>query len=144
MLGAWSDKLHTYLEQKYNDGKNYVLHYVTAREAYNIAKAAEAGKTGSPNDYRDFVVRPYVNRFFTASRPFETISFSPFQPVVRFLKAKAGDRVKVHLHFKNVRVTGDAGIASTEMKKDETVLELILKGDGVVGFAGDRLVLRSN
>ena len=30
------------------------LHYATAREAYNIVKAAEAGKSGDPNDYRDF------------------------------------------------------------------------------------------
>jgi len=33
---------------------NYVLHYVTAREMYNIAKAAEAGLAGDPGRYRDF------------------------------------------------------------------------------------------
>jgi hypothetical protein len=46
--------MHTYLEQRYNDGSDYVLHYVTAREMYNIAKAAEAGMTGNPNLYRDY------------------------------------------------------------------------------------------
>jgi hypothetical protein len=30
------------------------LHYMTAREAFNVAKAAEAGKSGDPGDYRDF------------------------------------------------------------------------------------------
>ena len=34
---------------RYNDGTNYVLHYVSAREVYNIVKAAEAGKSGDPN-----------------------------------------------------------------------------------------------
>lgn len=34
------------------------LHYVTAREVYNLIKAAEAGKTGDPNQYRDFVLPP--------------------------------------------------------------------------------------
>lgn len=34
------------------------LHYLTARETYNIAKAAEAGHDGDPNDYRDFDVPP--------------------------------------------------------------------------------------
>jgi len=32
------------------------LHYVTAREACNIIKAAEAGRDGDPNDYRDFLI----------------------------------------------------------------------------------------
>jgi hypothetical protein len=35
-----------------------VLHYVTAREVYNIIKAAEAGLTGSPHDYRDYELPP--------------------------------------------------------------------------------------
>ena len=43
VLGAWRDALHDDLERRYNDGTAHVLHYVTAREAYNIAKAAEAG-----------------------------------------------------------------------------------------------------
>jgi len=58
LLGLEMDAMHTYLEQAYNDGKAYVLHYVTARETYNIVKAAEAGKTGNPNAYRDFHLPP--------------------------------------------------------------------------------------
>jgi hypothetical protein len=38
------------------------LHYVTAREAYNIVKAAEAGEVGNPNEYRDYVIKPPINR----------------------------------------------------------------------------------
>jgi hypothetical protein len=38
------------------------LHYVSAREAYNIVKAAQAGKTGNPNDYRDYIILPPDNR----------------------------------------------------------------------------------
>ena len=52
--------MHSYLECAYNDGKRHVLHYVTAREMYNIAKAAEAGMTGDPGAYRDFeLARPH-------------------------------------------------------------------------------------
>lgn len=54
VLGEASDRMFSYLEERYNDGKNYQLHYVTAREAYNIVKAAEDGKTGNPNLYRDY------------------------------------------------------------------------------------------
>ncbi|MBL8521417.1 MAG: hypothetical protein JNK75_12180 [Betaproteobacteria bacterium] len=49
-------RLHDALERQCNDGKSHLLHYVTAREMFNIAKAAEAGCSGNPNDYRDFVI----------------------------------------------------------------------------------------
>ncbi|MEY8213112.1 MAG: hypothetical protein RPR97_01375 [Colwellia sp.] len=51
-----TDRMHDYIEQHYNDGKNYRLHYVSAREAYNIIKAAEDGKKGNPNIYRDYII----------------------------------------------------------------------------------------
>jgi hypothetical protein len=53
------DEAFSYLEKKYNDGSRYALHYVSAREAYNIAKAAEDGKVGNPNAYRDYIIKPY-------------------------------------------------------------------------------------
>ena len=34
------------------------LHYVTAREVYNLIKAAEAGQHGDPNRLRDFLLPP--------------------------------------------------------------------------------------
>ncbi len=64
LLGPQADRMHTYLETKYNDGRKYRLHYVTARECYNIIKAAEAGNTGNPSRYRDYLIKPYRNRTF--------------------------------------------------------------------------------
>jgi hypothetical protein len=58
LLGAPVEAMHDYLERAYNDGRRYVLHYATSREVYNIIKAAEAGKSGDPNDYRDFELPP--------------------------------------------------------------------------------------
>lgn len=58
LLGLRTDAMHAYLETAYNDGNRFVLHYVSAREAYNIAKAAEAGREGDPGDYRDFLLPP--------------------------------------------------------------------------------------
>ena len=40
------------------DGTRWALHYVTAREMYNVACAAMAGKTGSPADHVDFQLPP--------------------------------------------------------------------------------------
>lgn len=58
LLGPEMDAMHAHLERAYNDGTKYVLHYVTARETYNIIKAAEAGKSGNPHDYRDYHLPP--------------------------------------------------------------------------------------
>jgi len=53
--------LFDYLTKKYNDGQKYLLHFVTAREAYNIVKAAEAGLKGNPNQFRNYLIKPYKN-----------------------------------------------------------------------------------
>lgn len=58
LLGEPVDMMHSYLESRYNDGVNYALHYVTAREMYNIARAAEAGEQGNPSRFRDYVIAP--------------------------------------------------------------------------------------
>jgi hypothetical protein len=58
LFGPAMESLHRCLCRRYNDGRPYRLHYVTAREMYNIIKAAEHGLTGDPGEYRDFVVMP--------------------------------------------------------------------------------------
>jgi hypothetical protein len=58
LLGPPMERMFQYLSTRYNDGREYVLHYVSARELYNIVKAAESGARGNPGDYRDFVIDP--------------------------------------------------------------------------------------
>jgi hypothetical protein len=58
LLGEAGDRLFEYLEHAYNDGITSRLHYVTAREMFNMVKAAEAGHAGNPGAVRDFAVRP--------------------------------------------------------------------------------------
>jgi hypothetical protein len=53
------------------------LHYVTAREAFNIAKAAEAGHAGNPNDFRDYLIPPPANRLVLCDRPWRLRSWTP-------------------------------------------------------------------
>jgi len=50
-----------HLERTYNDGTRYALHYITAREAYNLAIAAATGASGPPELYMDTPVAPYVS-----------------------------------------------------------------------------------
>lgn len=58
LLGQDGHALHRTLTTKYNDGRRWILHYVTAREMYNIAIAAMEGASGNPYDYRDHVILP--------------------------------------------------------------------------------------
>lgn len=57
LLGKPMRDAYEYLQTRYNDGKDWKLHYVSARETYNIIKAAEAGKVGDPHAYRDFIIQ---------------------------------------------------------------------------------------
>ncbi len=59
-LGPHFDRALSYLEKRYNDGVHYVLHYVTAREAYNLVRAAAAHLHGDPRQYLDWIIPPYV------------------------------------------------------------------------------------
>lgn len=58
LLGAGGFELHRLLTTEFNDGRRFVLHYVTAREMFNIALAAMHGRDGNPNDYRDYSLAP--------------------------------------------------------------------------------------
>jgi hypothetical protein len=58
MLGDPIVRFHESLAQRHNDGKRWKLHYVTAREMFNLARAAMDGKKGEPSDWFDYEVEP--------------------------------------------------------------------------------------
>ncbi len=61
LLGEGAEQMYRILESRYNDGSRYRLHYVTAREMFNIVKAAENGLDGNPSSHRDYLIPPYLN-----------------------------------------------------------------------------------
>ncbi len=58
LLGSGGDALHRTLAEEYNDGMRWRLHYVSAREMYNIAIAAMSGESGDPGAFRDYALPP--------------------------------------------------------------------------------------
>lgn len=57
VLGPNLDEMFSHLEQQFRDRAGYALHYVTARELYNIIRAAECGEpSDNPDLYRDYIV----------------------------------------------------------------------------------------
>ncbi len=56
LLGEGGRNLHSALAEHARSG--VTLHYVTAREMFNVARAAMDGKTGDPSAYFDYVIKP--------------------------------------------------------------------------------------
>ena len=54
LLGEPMARLHEELARRAAADPQFHFHYVTAREMYNLARAAEAGWAGSVADARDF------------------------------------------------------------------------------------------
>jgi hypothetical protein len=75
-LGPEMDALFEEMSKVWNRPP-FRLHYATAREAYNLVKAAEAGHSGDPDDYRDFLIPPPANRRILCSRPWRLLSYAP-------------------------------------------------------------------
>jgi len=48
--------MHQLMQEMFNNSKSSKLHYVSAREMVNMIRAAEAGKSGNPGDYRDYEI----------------------------------------------------------------------------------------
>jgi hypothetical protein len=57
LLGDGGQALHRALRAQVIDAGDS-LHYVTAREMFNVARAAMDGKTGDPSGYFDYVIKP--------------------------------------------------------------------------------------
>ena len=72
VLGSEMEQIFSYLESEYNDGVNCILHYVTARELYNMVKAIEAGEPcDDPEKYRNYRIQPPV---YNAQAPYSEAS----------------------------------------------------------------------
>ncbi len=56
LLGAPMVRFHEALARRARENPRFHCHYVTARELYNLIKAAEAGFTGSVQEVRDYLL----------------------------------------------------------------------------------------
>lgn len=53
LFGPAMQSAHRELRARFGDGRKWQLHYVTAREMFNLARAAENGASGAPGPWRD-------------------------------------------------------------------------------------------
>ena len=129
-----SDQLHqlcTDLKQ-WSTENDIGLHYVTAREAYNIARAAEAGLSGNPAAYRDYIINKPVNRLLYCSQPMRIEKMTDRQTIIH-LENNGHTAQITELRFNQgllAGIEGD-GIKSIEYQVDgQSTLRLKIDGAG--------------
>jgi len=126
--------------------KKLSLHFVTAREAYNMVKAAEAGHNGNPELYRDFLIKKPVNRVMSVSSKIKNITvrddeigfemveaqstsflfkMGPIKAIEGFIKKykyyKDGSRNIVLIEGKGIKITSIDKIHIINGKNTDTV-----------------------
>ncbi len=69
LFGERALRMHDMLCRQYNDGKRWRMHYVTARQARNVIRAAEAGAEGDPSQYFDFEIPAPATSFYCFDVP---------------------------------------------------------------------------
>ncbi|HLJ57914.1 MAG TPA: hypothetical protein VKT77_22945, partial [Chthonomonadaceae bacterium] len=75
LLGGDLDRLFTDFETRYNDGGRWRLHYVTAREMFNIVRATEREPEMPVEEARDYLLKP-------PAKPVDLVADRFVQPVV--------------------------------------------------------------
>jgi hypothetical protein len=125
-LGAGMDAMYEAMETQWNRPP-FRLHYVTAREAYNIVKAAEAGCSGNPNNYRDYLIPPPANRVICCNLPWLLRSYTPERIHVEVLQEG-----RARLEFAGRRLRSVAGcVREVEAEfQDGELTGLRIEGDG--------------
>jgi hypothetical protein len=91
LFGDLAMRMHESLNEMCNDGVNHRLHYVTARQAYNLAKAAERGLPGDPTQYLDLVVGPPATHWYALGAEHEPLACDSRRLCVDEVVAEAGN-----------------------------------------------------
>lgn len=74
LFGEQALAMHRMLNEQYDDGRNFRLHYVTARQAFNLVRAAENGYGGDPSEFLDFELGQQAARFYCLDVPHELLA----------------------------------------------------------------------
>jgi hypothetical protein len=105
------------------------LHYVSAREAYNIVKAGEAGMQGNPNNFRDFAIPQPANRKIFCNKPYKLEKYSKDHVSVK-IKGLPNDTV---IMFKDLPLKSIEGgkIRRAELAYSvDSIKKLFVDGNG--------------
>ena len=114
--------------------RGFKVHFTNAREAYNIAKAAEAGLKGNPAQYRDYLVPKPVNRVVYCNQP-SSASVTDGRIEIAILDQpgleRSGSPVQIELAESPIQSLSGEGIRAVRIAWRGNELErLEIDGDG--------------
>jgi hypothetical protein len=136
LFGELGMRMHESLNELCNDGRRYKLHYVTARQAYNLAKAAERGLAGDPQQWLDLVVDKPATHWYSLGVEHELHACSAVGLRIagiagdgKVLKTRVGTLRQVSGAFTAIAIDAEAG-----------AIELAVPGAGELQLVFDRPV----
>ena len=104
LFGDKAFAMHRALHEQFNDGKRFQLHYVTARQAYNVAKAAEDGKSGDPSEWLDHYIQPPATRYYALAARHQVVACTSSHLALRDIEA--GEPVQLQCRVGAVTMIG--------------------------------------
>jgi hypothetical protein len=133
LFGEKAFAMHRTLNERFNDGRRYRLHYATARQAYNLVKAAEAGKSGDPSRWFDFAVAPPVTSVYALGARHRVHACTPTQLRLAGVASDAPVRLSTRIgavrevagRLASVHLDADRGIADIDCSDPSA--ELVLR-----------------
>jgi hypothetical protein len=136
LFGEKAVKLHLELARQLNDGKKMRLHYVTARQGFNVIRAAEHGAGGDPTEYFDFELAPQVTSKYQIDAAHRTVACVDDELVIEGIEGTPETRLV--LRYPPV-VSVEGALRKFSLNGKESCLELHLRdpdGAARVVFAG--------
>lgn len=148
LFGEKAFALHRVIHEHYNDARHFRVHYVTARQAYNIARAAEHGHGGDPSDYLDFEIPPPPHHFYTCDARHRVLQCSGTDLRLdsisldreTHLRTRLGPIPAVRGRFHTVAVDGPSNTVTVECGSAGTGLVVSVEPDKQLRVSGGEAV----
>ena len=122
LFGQKALAMHQTLAAELNDKRRYQLHYVTARQACNVIRAAEAGLDGNPEDFYDFRVPRQATSYYCLDVPHELCCCTSERLVVRDISP--GGTATLRLQTPRVSIAGPLRACAVDQAASVVQLEL--------------------
>jgi hypothetical protein len=122
LFGEKALAMHQMLAAELNDKSHYQLHYVTARQAYNVIKAAEAGLEGNPADFYDFSVGKQATSHYCLDASHELSCCTAEKLVLRDISP--GGTATLRLRTPRVSIAGPLRACTVDQGAAVVYLEL--------------------
>lgn len=140
LYGEKAFEMHRLLNENFNDGREYRLHYVTARQAYNIARAAEDGKDGDPSDWLDYVIPPQAVSLYATNQRHQLDHCTTQKLVLSSIEDSANTCIRTHIgpirqlvgSMCDVEIDHAAGRVLIGCNRNESTIQLRVKGVGEI------------